>query len=69
MIVYPKLAQLLRERGISSYTVKRSGLIGQATFKKLQTGGHIDTRTIDALCKMLDCQPGAFLEYVPDQPQ
>lgn len=66
-IVYPELAQMLRDRGISSYTVRKSGAIGQATFRKLQEGGHIDTRTINALCEMLDCQPGDFLRYVPDE--
>lgn len=25
-----------------------------------------DSVTIEALCKALDCQPGDFLEYVPD---
>lgn len=65
-IVYPKLPDMLRAKGITSYTVRKSGTIGQATWKKIQEGGHIDTRTIDALCALLDCQPGDFLEYVKD---
>ena len=65
-IVYPKLSDMLKAKGITSYTVRKSGLIGQATWKKIQDGGHIDTRTINALCMLLDCQPGVFLEYVPD---
>ena len=24
---------------------------------------------IDRLCSALECQPGAFLEYVPDEPE
>ena len=66
MISYEKMRLLLEQRGITSYTVRKSGLIGQATWKKIQEGGHIDTRTINALCQLLDCQPGDILEYIPD---
>lgn len=66
-IVYSKLLKLLQEKGVSSYTVKKSGIIGQATWKKIHEGGHIDTRTINALCGLLDCQPGDILEFIPDK--
>lgn len=66
MIVYPKLLNMLKNAGITSYTVRKSGIIGQATWKNLQSGGHMDTRTINALCAMLNVQPGDFLEYIPD---
>ncbi len=65
-IIYPKLCAMLKAKGITSYTVRKSNVIGQATWKKIQAGGHIDTRTINALCMLLDCQPGSFLEYIPD---
>lgn len=66
-IRYDKLLTMLDEKGITSYTVKKSGVIGQATWKKIHDGGHIDTRTINALCELLNCQPGDILEYVPDE--
>jgi putative transcriptional regulator len=28
---------------------------------------RIDTDTLEALCKALDCQPGDLLVYVPDE--
>lgn len=65
-IKYDKLLNLLKERGITSYTLKRDNIIGQATFKKIKEGGDIDTRTIAKLCQLLDCQPGDILEYAPD---
>ncbi len=63
-IVYTKLLKLLEERGITSYTVKRDKTIGQATFRKIKEGGDIDTRTIEKLCRLLNCQPGDLMEYV-----
>ena len=62
-IKYDKLLNLLRQRGITSYTLKRDNIIGQATYKKIKEGGDIDTRTIAKLCALLDCQPGDILEY------
>ena len=62
-VSYRKLIQMLEERKITSYTIKKDGVIGQATWKKIHEGGHIDTRTIGALCKYLNCQPGDILEF------
>lgn len=66
-INYTKLLRLFEERGITSYTVKRDGVIGQASYKKIKEGGHIDTRTIESLCTYLHCQPGDLMEYVEDE--
>lgn len=66
-IVYDKLLKLMEEQGITSYTIKKENIIGQATLKKIKEGGDIDTRTIAKLCKLLNCQPGDILEYVPDE--
>lgn len=63
-ISYRKMLQLFKERGITSYTIKKDNVIGQASYKKIKEGGHIDTRTIESLCKYLQCQPGDILEYV-----
>ena len=63
-IKYEKLIKKMKEAGITSYTIKRDKIIGQATYKKIMEGGDIDTRTIAKLCKLLNCQPGDIMEYV-----
>ena len=65
-ISYRKLIQMFEEKKITSYTIKRDGIMGQATWKKIHEGGHIDTRTIGALCKYLNCQPGDILEFIEE---
>jgi len=66
-IKYDKLIALLKEKGITTYKIRKENLISQATYQKLRTGdGIIDTRTIEKLCKLLDCQPGDIMEYIPD---
>lgn len=65
-IVYTKMVKLMEEHGITSYTVKRDNIIGQATFRKIKEGGDIDTRTIAKMCEIFECQPGDLLEYVAE---
>lgn len=67
-ISYNKLLKLLEENNMTSYTItKKYKIVGQATWKKIHEGGHVDTRTIEAFCKLLNCQPGDLIEYVPDE--
>ena len=66
-ISYNKLLKLLEENNMTSYTItKKYKIVGQATWKKIHEGGHVDTRTIEAFCKLLNCQPGDIIEYIPD---
>ena len=66
-IVYEKLLELMKQKGITSYTIRKNNIIGQATLTNIKNGGDIDTRTIAKFCELLDCQPGDILEYVPDK--
>ncbi len=67
MIVYDKMLALLKEKGYTSYRIKKENIIGQATLSKIKKGvGGLDYRSIDNLCKALDCQPGDLMEYVKD---
>ena len=65
-IVYNRLFNLLRERGYTTYKIRKEGLIGNATYKSIKDGtGGLDYRTIDKICRVLDVQPGDIMEYVP----
>lgn len=64
---YTKLFSLLKERGITTYTIRKDNLISQAALTKMKNGtGSIDTRTLERLCGLLHCQPGDIMEYVED---
>lgn len=66
---YDKLFQILKERGHSSnYWLRQNG-IHSATVNKLSKNERINSDTINALCKLLNCQPGDIMEYVPDTPE
>ncbi len=67
-IIYAKLRQKLKEKGITSYTVRKEKIVGQAAWSRLQNDGDLNTSTIATFCGLLDCQPGDLLEYIPDDP-
>ena len=67
---YEKLFQLLADLGLTMYTLRKDKVIGTATLEKMRKReGHIDTRSIESLCKYLKCQPGDIMEYIDDEPQ
>jgi len=66
-IRYNKLFALLKEKGYSTYRIRKEKLIGQATFTAIKNGtGGLDAKTINRLCKVLNCQPGDIMEYVEE---
>ena len=67
-IKYDKLILLLKEKGYTTYKIRKENIMSQSAWQKIRTGvGDIDTRTISKLCKILECQPGDIMEYVPDE--
>lgn len=67
-IKYDKLMNLLKEKGYTTYKIRKEKLIGQGTLTALRNGtGGLDSKTISKLCKVLECQPGDIMEYVEDE--
>lgn len=66
--IYDKLFELFKQKGITTYTIRKENIVSQAALTKMKNGeGNIDTRTLERLCAFLDCQPGDIMEYVPDE--
>lgn len=66
-IRYNKLMNLLKEKGYTTYKVRKENLIGQGTLTAIKNGtGGLDSKTLARLCKVLECQPGDIMEYVED---
>ena len=56
----------LREHGYSSTRIREGKLIGQSYLQQLRHGELVSWKTIDTICKLLECQPADLIEYVPD---
>lgn len=56
----------LKAIGYTQTRIREEKLIGQATLSQLRRGELVSWATIETLCRLLECQPGDILEYIPD---
>ena len=62
------ILETLKEKGYSSYTLRKENIISQSTIQKLREGKGVAWDNIERLCMLLDCQPGDLIEYVKEAP-
>ena len=60
------IIKALKDKGISTYTMRKEKILSESTIQKLRTGKGIAWENIELLCKLLECQPGDPMEYIPD---
>lgn len=68
-ISYQKCFDLMKERGLTTYKIRKDKIISEGTLTNMRAGKSITVETIETLCRVLQCQPGDLMEYVPDTPQ
>ena len=56
----------LKEKGFTTYKLRKDKIIGESQIQKIRNGEIASKETLNLLCKILECQPGDLLEYVPD---
>ena len=66
MISFEKLHILMQSKNIKKFYLRSNG-ISPAIVDKMLSNGDVSTVTINKVCKLLECQPGDIMEYVPDQ--
>lgn len=65
MIVYAKFWETLKQSGQSTYTLIKNHNISSSTIDKLRKNKPLNTTTINDLCRILQCQVGDIMEYIP----
>lgn len=53
----------LKGAGYSTARIRKEKLIGEATVQQLRHGELVSWKTIETICRLLNCQPGDILEY------
>ena len=56
----------LKAVGITTYKIRKEKLLSESTVQKLRNSEPVSWENIEALCRLLNCQPGDILEYVTD---
>ena len=67
MISYEPLWRTMEERGATTYTLQVKGQISSSTIRRLKAGESVSTNTLDALCKILQCELDDIISYLPDK--
>ncbi len=57
----------LKERGYSTYRLRKEKLLSESTIQKLRNGDPVSLENISTLCRLLNRQPGDIMEYTPDE--
>ena len=66
MISYAPLWETMKKRSATTYTLQVKGGISSSTIRRLKAGESVSTNTLEALCKILECELQDIIEYLPD---
>jgi len=55
MIVFDKLWESMKRKGVSTYKLRENCLLDSRTIKRLRENGSVETKTLDKICDLLDC--------------
>ena len=67
MISYAPLWRTMKAQGATTYTLQVRGEISSSTVRRLKAGESVSTKTLDALCRILECELSEIVEYIPDK--
>ena len=57
----------MKAQGATTYTLQVRGEISSSTVRRLKAGESVSTNTLDALCRILECELSEIVEYIPDK--
>ena len=57
----------LKEKGYSSYTLRKEKLLSESTIQKLREGEGVAWDNLETLCRLLDCDISDLLEYQKEE--
>lgn len=55
----------LKEKGYSSYKLRKNRILSEKVMTDIRKS-KVTMCTLNQVCKLLNCQPGEILEYLPD---
>ena len=66
MIIYDKLWETMKEKGITQYALIKKYKISPSQITRLKRNESVSTHTIDTFCKILKCDITDIMEYIDD---
>lgn len=66
MIIYKDIIKKLADAGYPVSRLRKENIIPQSTLTRIRRNEDINTKTIDTVCRLLNCKVEEVLEYVQD---
>lgn len=66
MISYNRLWEVMKEREITQYALIKTYHVSPGQITRLKRNESVSTHTIEMFCKILNCQVGDIMEYIPE---
>lgn len=66
MISYENLWKVMKEKGVTQYTLIKQYHISPGQITRLKRNESVSTHTIEVFCKILNCDVGDIMKYIPD---
>ena len=57
----------LKEAGYTTYKLRQEKIMGERNIQYLREGRILAPAGLETLCRLLKCQPGDLIMYVPDE--
>ena len=67
MISYENLWRVMKEKGITQYTLIKQHHISPAQITRLKRNESVSMHTIEMFCRILQCDVGDIVNYIPDE--
>ncbi len=67
MISYDGLWEVMKEKGVTQYALIKRYNISPGQITRLKRNESVSTHTIDLFCKILDCEVGDIMKYIPEE--
>ena len=67
MISYENLWKIMKERGITQYALIKNHRISPGQLTRLKRNESVSTHTLEIFCRILSCQFGDIVTYIPDE--
>ena len=66
MIVFDRLWETMNQKGVSTYFLREHCDIDSRTIRRLKANDNMETKTLNKLCAILECNIQDIAEYVKD---
>lgn len=67
MISYENLWKVMKEKGVSQYALIKQYNVSPGQITRLKRNESVSTHTIEMFCRILDCEVGDIMKYIPDE--